>query len=140
MFCLDRSWQMLCVILSPCCWCENEVLLRQVFFCQSSQGTLRFSVWCPAAPLCKNLRTSSHVTGCDGAAVSSRSARSRRSFGTVKGSVAAAGSKALVRRAPRDSRSLSAAHPPAHVFPARSGASQNKQGEINTCSGQLSAG
>lgn len=30
--------------------------------------------------------------------------------------------------------------PPTCVFPARSGASQNKQGEINTGSGQLSAG
>lgn len=90
----------------------------------------------PRCTTVQNLRASSHVTGRDGAAVSSHSARSLR-FGTGKGPVAAVGSELVVRRAPRDSRSLP---PPTCVFPARSGASQNKQGEINTCSGQLSAG
>lgn len=54
-----------------------------------------------------------------------------------KGSGCGVGSELDVHGAPRDSRSLP---PPTCVFPARSGASQNKQGEINTCSGQLSAG
>lgn len=70
----------------------------------------------PCCTTVQNLRASSHVTGRDGAAVSSHSARSLR-FGTGKGPVAAVGSELVVRRAPRDSRSL---HPPPHLcFPCK---------------------
>lgn len=123
-------WQVLADVMR---YIELLVLVWQCF-CQSLWGPCDLI---SAAPLhhSENLRASSHVIECDRAAVCRHSLLAHCVFGH-RGLVAAwVGAGRLCCTA-----WLSFPSPPTCVFPARSGASQNKQGEINTCSGQLSAG